>query len=65
MSAVVEVPPSPLAASPTLLQRATALDRGQRMRLGAGVALLVIAALAALLMGTKSDYKVLFANLSD
>ena len=65
MSAVVEVPPSPLASSPTLLQRATALDRGQRMRLGAGVALLVIAALAALFMGAKSDYKVLFANLSD
>ena len=65
MSAVVEVPQSPLATSPSLLQRATALDRGQRMRLGAGVALLVIAALVALLMGAKSDYKVLFANLSD
>ena len=64
MSAVVEVPSS-LPASPSLLQRATALDRGQRMRLGAGLALLVIAALVALLMGTKSDYKVLFANLSD
>lgn len=35
------------------------------MRLGAGLALLVIAALAALLMGAKPDYKVLFAGLSD
>lgn len=64
MSAVVEVPSS-LPASPSVLQRVAALDRGQRMRLGAGIALLVIAALAALFMGTKSDYKVLFTNLSD
>ena len=66
MSAVLEVPLSPpAAAAPSLLQRATALDRGQRMRLGAGLALLVIAALAALLLTAKPDYKVLFAGLSD
>lgn len=64
MSAVVEVPLSP-PASPSLLQRATALDRVQRMRLGAGLALLVVAALAAVFISAKPDYKVLFTNLSD
>ena len=64
MSAVVEVPLSPLA-SPTLLQRAAALDRPQRLRLGAGLALLVIAAIAVLVMGRQPDYRVLFANLGD
>ncbi|WP_027997021.1 flagellar basal-body MS-ring/collar protein FliF [Simplicispira psychrophila] len=64
MSAVVEVPLSP-PASPSLLQRATALDRVQRMRLGAGLALLVVAALAVVFISAKPDYKVLFANLSD
>ena len=64
MSAVVEVPLSP-PASPTLLQRAAALDRPQRLRLGAGLALLVIAAIAVLVMGRQPDYRVLFANLGD
>eukprot|EP01036_Dinobryon_divergens_P041608 gene41608-55164_t len=47
MSAVAEVPLNPLPppASPSWLQRLSALDRAQRMRLGAGVALLVAAAL--------------------
>ena len=42
MSAVAEVPlnPLPTPASPNWLQRLSALDRVQRMRLGAGVALL-------------------------
>lgn len=55
---------SPLA-SPTWLQRLAALDRAQRMRLGAGLALLVVAAVAALVLGRQPDYRVLFANLSD
>ena len=40
MSAVAEVPlnPLPTPASPNWLQRLSALDRAQRMRLGAGVA---------------------------
>lgn len=65
MSAVAEVPVTPLPASPNWLQRLSALDRGQRMRLGAGVALLVVAAVAAMVMGRQPDYKVLFSNLSD
>ena len=53
MSAVAEVPlnPLPTPASPNWLQRLSALDRAQRMRLGAGVALLVAAAVAAVVMG--------------
>ncbi len=67
MSAVAEVPlnPLPTPASPNWLQRLSALDRAQRMRLGAGVALLVAAAVAAVVMGRLPDYRVLFSNLGD
>ncbi|WP_312783725.1 flagellar basal-body MS-ring/collar protein FliF [Acidovorax temperans] len=65
MSAVAEVPVTPPPASPNWLQRLSALDRSQRMRLGAGIALLVVAAVAAMVMGRQPDYKVLFSNLSD
>ncbi len=68
MSAVAEIPvptasPSP-GASP-LAQKLANLDRPQRMRLGAGIALLVVVGLVALLMGRQPDYKVLYANLAD
>ena len=67
MSAVAEVPlnPLPTPASPNWQQRLSALDRAQRMRLGAGVALLVAAAVAAVVMGRQPDYRVLFSNLGD
>ena len=67
MSAVAEVPlnPLPTSASHSWLQRLSALDRAQRMRLGAGVALLVAAAVAAVVMGRQPDYRVLFSNLGD
>ena len=65
MSAVAEVPVTPPPASPNWLQRLSALDRSQRIRLGAGIALLVVAAVAAMVMGRQPDYKVLFSNLSD
>ncbi len=67
MSAVAEAPlnPLPTPASPNWLQRLSALDRAQRMRLGAGVALLVAAAVAAVVMGRQPDYRVLFSNLGD
>lgn len=65
MSAVAEVPVTPPSASPNWLQRLSALDRSQRMRLGAGIALLVVAAVAAMVIGRQPDYKVLFSNLSD
>ena len=67
MSAVVEAPLQavPFTVRPPWLQRISALSRAQRMRLGAGLVLLVAAALAALVLGRQPDYKVLFANLSD
>ena len=65
MSAVAEVPLATPPASPNWLQRLSTLDRGQRMRLGVGVALLVAAAVAATVLGRQPDYKVLFANLND
>ena len=67
MSAVVEVPLQalPLPVRPPWLQRISALSRAQRLRLGAGLALLVAIAMAALVLGRQPDYRVLFANLSD
>ncbi|MFY3384885.1 flagellar basal-body MS-ring/collar protein FliF [Paracidovorax sp. MALMAid1276] len=66
MSAVAEIPVAPIPpAGPGWLQRLSSLDRARRMRLGVGVALLVAVAIAAVVMGRQSDYRVLFANLSD
>ena len=65
MSAVAEVPVTPPSASPNWLQRLSALDRSQRMRLGAAIEVVVVAAVAAMVMGRQPDYKVLFSNLSD
>ncbi len=62
MSAVAEIPAPTLSP---LTQRLANLDRPQRMRLGVGVALLVVGALVALLLGRQPDYKVLYANLAD
>ena len=64
MSAVAEIPVTPPASS-GWLQRLSALDRAQRMRLGVGAALLVALAIAAIVLGRQPDYRVLFANLND
>ena len=60
MSAVAEIP-----VSSPLTQRLANLDRPQRMRLGAGIALLVVVVIAALVLGRQPEYKVLYANLAD
>jgi len=66
MSAIVELPANATpSARPVWLQRLSALDSGQRLRLGGGVALLVGAVLVALMLNRQPDYKVLFSNLSD
>ncbi|WP_295954395.1 flagellar basal-body MS-ring/collar protein FliF [Rhodoferax sp.] len=62
MSAVAEIPAPTLSP---LTQRLANLDRPQRMRLGAGIALLVVGALIAVLLGRQPDYKVLYTNLAD
>lgn len=64
MSAVAEIPVTSPASS-GWLQRLSALDRAQRMRLGVGAALLVAVAIAAIVLGRQPDYRVLFANLND
>ncbi len=64
-AAPVAAPAAPAAGLPALRQRLGALDRSQRMRLGAGVALLVAVVVAAILLNRQPDYRVLFANLSD
>ncbi|MCW5257413.1 flagellar basal body M-ring protein FliF [Verminephrobacter aporrectodeae subsp. tuberculatae] len=67
MSAVAQVPSDPptVPARPPWLQRLQSLGRAQRVRLGLGLALLLAAAAALLLLGRQSEYRVLFANLSD
>ncbi|MCW8207106.1 flagellar basal body M-ring protein FliF [Verminephrobacter aporrectodeae subsp. tuberculatae] len=67
MSAVAQVPSDPptAPARPPWLQRLQSLGRAQRVRLGLGLALLLAAAAALLLLGRQSEYRVLFANLSD
>ncbi|WP_394791829.1 flagellar basal-body MS-ring/collar protein FliF [Rhodoferax sp.] len=60
MSAVAEIP-----ISSPLTQRLANLDRPQRMRLGAGIALLVIVGIVALVLGRQPDYRVLYTNLAD
>ncbi|MCW8164590.1 flagellar basal body M-ring protein FliF [Verminephrobacter aporrectodeae subsp. tuberculatae] len=67
MSAVAQVPSDPptAPARPPWLQRLQSLGRAQRVRLGLGLVLLLAAAAALLLLGRQSEYRVLFANLSD
>jgi len=65
MSAVIEAPLMNPPSTPSWLQRLSALDRGQRLRLGAGAALLVALAVAALVLTRQPDYRVLFSSLSD
>jgi flagellar M-ring protein FliF len=70
MSAVAELPAVPLGASmpgasSVWPRRLASLDRGQRMRLGLGIALLVIVVIGGLVMGRQAEWRVLFANLTD
>lgn len=54
-----------LPVNPTLSQRFAALERGQKMRLAVGLAVVVAIVLGALLMNNKTDWRVLFSGLSD
>ena len=67
MSAVAEVPVDPSAMPPKTgwQQRLAALDRAQRIKLGAGVFLLLAVLLAAVFYGRQPDYRILFSGLSD
>lgn len=65
MSAVLPLDSAQTPASPNWLQRLSAMDRAQRMRLAVGAVLLVGMLIAAVLYGRQADYRVLFANLND
>jgi len=60
MPAVATIP-----VNPTLGQRLTALDQGQRIRLALGIALFVAIAVVGLVMGRQADWRVLYSNLAD
>ena len=64
MSAVAELNAAPLASVPWP-GRLSALDRRQRMRLVIGAVLLVALAVAAVVLGRQSDWRVLYASLND
>lgn len=54
-----------LPANPTLSQRFAVLERGQKMRLAVGLALVVAVIVAAVMMNSKTEWRVLFSGLSD
>ncbi len=60
MSAVAEIP-----VSSPFADRLAKLDRTQRLRMGLGIALLVLVGIIGLFMGGREEYRVLYANLAD
>ena len=60
MSAVATVP-----VNPTIAQRFTAMDQGQRIKLALGIVLFVAIGIAGLVMGRQADWRVLYSNLAD
>ena len=60
MSAVAAIP-----VNPTIGQRWSALDQGQRMRLAIGVVLFVAIGVVGLVMGRQAEWRVLYSNLAD
>lgn len=77
MNAVAEVPVAPTSVAPASVaagghassaswrERITNMDKSQRMRLGAGAALLVVAVAAGVFFARQPDYRVLFSSLGD
>ncbi|WP_295856420.1 flagellar basal-body MS-ring/collar protein FliF [uncultured Xylophilus sp.] len=66
-AAVAELPATALspAAAPAWSRKLASLDRGQRMRLAIGVALLAVVAIGGIVMGRQAEWRVLYANLPD
>ena len=54
-----------IPVNPSLAQRVSFLDQGNRLRLGLGIALLVVVAVVGLVMGRQAEWRVLYANLPD
>jgi flagellar M-ring protein FliF len=51
--------------NPTLSERMSALDQGQKMRLALGILLFVAIGVVGLVMGRQAEWRVLYANLAD
>jgi flagellar M-ring protein FliF len=51
--------------NPTLTERMSALDQGQKLRLALGIALFVAIGVIGLVMGRQAEWRVLYANLAD
>jgi flagellar M-ring protein FliF len=56
---------SPIPLNPSLGERLSALDQGQRLRLALGIVLFVAIGVVGLVMGRQAEWRVLYANLAD
>lgn len=54
-----------IPVNPSLSDRLSGLDRGQRLRMGLGIALFVAIGVIGLVMGRQAEWRVLYANLAD
>ena len=54
-----------IPVNPTLAQRFSAMDQGQRLKLALGIVLFVAIGIAGVVMGRQADWRVLYANLAD
>ena len=57
--------PAAISVNPSILQRFSGLEQGQRMRLILGVVLFVAIAIGGLVMGRQAEWRVLYSNLAD
>ncbi|NDP39199.1 MAG: flagellar basal body M-ring protein FliF [Rhodoferax sp.] len=56
---------SAIPLNPTLSQRFSGLDQGQRLRMGLGLAVFIAIGIIGLMMGRQAEWRVLYANLAD
>lgn len=56
---------SAIPLNPTLSQRLSGLDQGQRLRMGLGLAVFIAIGIIGLMMGRQAEWRVLYANLAD
>jgi len=51
--------------NPTLMERFSAMDQGQRLKLALGIVLFVAIGIGGLVMGRQADWRVLYTSLAD
>jgi flagellar M-ring protein FliF len=57
--------PAAISVNPSIVQRFSGLEQGQRMRLILGVVLFIAIAAVGLVMGRQAEWRVLYSNLAD